>query len=323
MKKILSLLLVATMICSLMAACGAPAASASSEAPAASAAPAPAPSEPPAAPAAPATDVVAEAANGYFANFPDDKHMIGVPDLFKKIDAGEELIILDVRQPADYEKGHLKGAYNVPLGPTVASSLELIPNDVPLYVNCYTGQTSSQVVALLNMAGKFATNIQGGFNNGISTTEGFAKYVDTTAAVLPTESYPVDEAIKTAVTKYFADMEASAGTFKYFNFPAASLKELVVAESEDYTILSIRKAEDFATGHIANALNIPFGKGMQERFTEIPKDKPVVVYCYSGQTSSQTTAVLRMLGYEAYSLAGGMGKAGGSGWLGVDGPLVK
>lgn len=249
--------------------------------------------------------------------------MTSVADLFKKIDAKEELIILDVRQPADYEKGHLKGAYNVPLGPTVATALEQIPDDVPLYVNCYTGQTSSQVVALLNMAGKFATNIQGGFNNGISKAEGFEAYVDTTAAALPEGKYAVDPAIKDAVTKYFADMEAAAGTFKYFNFPVDSLKALVEAESDEYTILSIRKAEDYAAGHIAGAINIPFGKGMQAKFTDIPKDKPVVVYCYSGQTSSQTTAVLRLLGYEAYSLAGGMGAEGGAGWLGANGPVVK
>ena len=64
-------------------------------------------------------------------------------------------------------------------------------------------------------------------------------------------------------------------------------------------------------------MNIPFGKGMQEHFSEIPTDKPVVVYCYSGQTSSQTMAILRLLGYEAYSLSGGMGKEGGAGWLGA------
>ena len=61
---------------------------------------------------------------------------------------------------------------------------------------------------------------------------------------------------------------------------------------------------------------------MQEQFSTIPTDKPVVVYCYTGQTSSQTVATLRMLGFEAYSLAGGMGKEGGSGWLGAKGPVV-
>ena len=95
------------------------------------------------------------------------------------------------------------------------------------------------------------------------------------------------------------------------------------AESEDYTILSIRQEKDYAEAHIPGALHIPFGKGMQERFSEIPTDKPVVVYCYTGQTASQTMAVLRMLGYEAYNLAGGMGDAEkGTGWLGAGLPTV-
>ena len=46
---------------------------------------------------------------------------------------------------------------------------------------------------------------------------------------------------------------------------------------------------------------------MQEQFaTVIPADKPVIVYCYTGQTASQTVAVLRMLGYEAYNMSQGM-----------------
>lgn len=266
-----------------------------------------------------ATDVVKESATAYFAEFPDDKHMINVPDLFAKIDAGEEMIIIDIRRPEDYAEGHLKGAWNIPYA-NVAEFLTKIPDDTPLFVNCYSGQTSSQTVALLNIAGKYATNIQGGFNGGISTTEGYEAYVDTEEVTIPEETYQVDEAIVAAIADYYAD--ATSNTFSSFNFPPESLAELVDAKSEDYTILSIRSAEDYAKGHIEGAINIPFGKGMQERFSEIPTDKPVVVYCYSGQTSSQTMAVLRMLGYEAYSLAGGMGKEGGSGWLGGGFPVV-
>ena len=69
-------------------------------------------------------------------------------------------------------------------------------------------------------------------------------------------------------------------------------------------------------------MNIPFGKGMQEGFAQIPTDKPVVIYCYSGQTASQVMGVLRALGFEAYNLPGGMGKEGGSGWLGAGLPVV-
>lgn len=317
MKKLLALSLTFVMTCGLITGCGS-----QTNAPAETQTPV-AETQAPESEApeteAPETDVVAEAAMGYFANFPEDRHMISVADLFVKMDAGEDMLIIDIRAAEDYAEGHLKGAVNVPYA-TVGENLDIIPDDVPIFVNCYSGQTSSQTVALLNIAGKYATNIQGGFNGGISTAENYENYITTEEAALSGDEYPVDPAIKTAIVDYYA--AATSDTFKSFNFPPESLGELVEAESEDYTILSIRAAEDYAKGHIAGAMNIPFGKGMQESFSTIPTDKPVVVYCYSGQTSSQTMAVLRMLGYEAYSLTGGMGAEGGSGWLGAGLPVV-
>ena len=62
---------------------------------------------------------------------------------------------------------------------------------------------------------------------------------------------------------------------------------------------------------------------MQEQFGKLPKDKKIIVYCYSGQTSSQTTAILRLLGYDAYSMSGGVGNAEAkTGWLGEGYELV-
>lgn len=316
MKKIVALSLTFVLTCGLMTGCG----NKANETPATQTpgVESPAPTETPEA-EVPETDVVADAAMGYFANFPEDKHMINVPDLFVKMDAGEDMLIIDIRKPEDYAAGHLKGAVNIPYA-TVADALDVIPDDVPLFVNCYSGQTSSQTVALLNVAGKYATNIQGGFNGGISTAENYENYIETEESTLPGDEYAVDPAIKAAIADYYA--KATSDTFGSFNFPAESLGELVEAESEDYTILSIRRPEDFEAGHIAGAMNIPFGKGMEESFATIPTDKPVVVYCYSGQTASQTMAILRLLGYEAYNLAGGMGAEGGSGWLGAGLPVV-
>ncbi len=327
-KKILALSLTFVLSCSLVTGCGSNNTPAESEAPAT--VETPAEEEAPAteeateseAPAEEVseTDVVKEAAMAYFAEFPEDKHMITVPDLFAKMDAGEDMLLIDIRSAEDYANGHLKGAVNVPYG-TVGESLDIIPDDVPIYVNCYSGQTSSQTTALLNVAGKYATNIQGGFNRGISTAENYENYIETTENTLSGDEYPVDEAIKAAIVDYYA--KATSDTFASFNFPVDSLAELVEAESDAYTILSIRQAEDYAAGHIAGAMNIPFGKGMQESFSTIPTDKPVVVYCYSGQTASQTIAILRMLGFEAFNLAGGMGSAETeSGWLGAGQPVV-
>ena len=49
------------------------------------------------------------------------------------------------------------------------------------------------------------------------------------------------------------------------------------------------------------------------------------MYCYTGQTAGQATAALRLLGYDAVSLNGGMGTAANapSGWANKGFPVVK
>lgn len=269
--------------------------------------------------------VVAEKAMAYLANYDGAKYTIKTPDFFAKIDAGDEMLILDIRQADAYAESHVKGAVNVPFGMAIPENLAKIPDDVQLYVYCYTGQTASQTVALLNVAGKFATNVQGGFNNGISATEGFEKYVTTDAGeALADGTYDVDPDVQAAITAYYEDMVSKAGTtFANNNFAPDSLKEVLDAEMDDYFLYSVRQAVDFEAGHIQGAVNNPFGAGMQANFeAQLPKDKKIIVYCYTGQTASQTTAILRLLGYDAYNLSGGMGKEGGAGWLGKGYPVT-
>jgi rhodanese-related sulfurtransferase len=79
-------------------------------------------------------------------------------------------------------------------------------------------------------------------------------------------------------------------------------------ESNDPYIISVRKPEDYAAGHLpgavwydAKALFTPAS------LSTLPTDRPIVVYCYSGQTASQVVPVLNMLGYDASNLVYGMG----------------
>ncbi|MBE6907713.1 rhodanese-like domain-containing protein [Marasmitruncus massiliensis] len=322
MKKLAALLVSLALASSLFAGCGSkPSEASSAPASSAEASSSEAASSEPASSDAGSegSDVVTAAAMGYFENFDKAKIMKSVSDFFAAIDAGEDMFVLDVRQPDAYAEGHIKGAVNMPFGPAVAEGLSLIPDDKQVYVYCYTGQTASQVTALLNVAGKFAANVQLGFDNGISKAEGYEKYIDKEAVPVPTDTYDVDPAIQEAITKYFSDVEAAKGTaFANFNFKADSLKEVLDAEDDSYFVYSIRSAEDYAKGHIPTAVNNPFGQGMQAKFSELPTDKTIIVQCYTGQTSSQTTAILRLLGYNAYSLHGGMGSAeSGAGWLGA------
>ena len=77
--------------------------------------------------------------------------------------------------------------------------------------------------------------------------------------------------------------------------------------SNDPFMVDIRAAADFAKGHMPGAINIA-SKDLftAENLAKLPKDRQIVVNCYSGQTASQTTAGLRMMGYDAYNLLYGI-----------------
>jgi rhodanese-related sulfurtransferase/predicted small lipoprotein YifL len=255
------------------------------------------------------TMVKAAAANAYFANF-EANPVIKPEDLFAKMEAGDELFIVDIRQQADYDAGHLKGAYLAAWGQDLADKAGMLPTDKPVYIYCYTGQTAGQTVALLRMLGIDAYSVQSGYMNGISKVEGFEAYTDTTAAELPDAGASFDPFLLPEVQAYFAAVTDNG------NFQIADTDAQALIDAGSVTVLDVRKAEDYAAGHIKGAVNIPFGKGMD--FSDVPTDKQVIVTCYTGQTAGQTVAVLRMLGYNAVSLKGGMT----NGWLADSLPTV-
>ena len=69
--------------------------------------------------------------------------------------------VLDVRQPDEYEAGHVPGAVLVPLD-QLPGRLAEIPRDEHLYVICRSGGRSAAAVEALTGAGYTATNVAGG-----------------------------------------------------------------------------------------------------------------------------------------------------------------
>lgn len=271
-------------------------------------------------------NVVEEAAMDYFANMPEDIYKIDQVKFVEKVKAGEEMVILDIRQADVYAQGHIKGAVNLPWGTDISSNLEKIPKDKTVMVYCYTGQTAGQTVALLNIAGFDAKSVNLGWNLGIAKVENVNEVVETTESKLEdatkTEILPD---IKKAVTDYYTGLAAVKDT-TYANYKISEVdaKKALDEKDESVVFLSVRSAEDYAKGHIEGATNIPFAKGMQAKFDTLPKDKTIVVYCYTGQTAGQVVAVLRLLGYDAVSLNAGMGTpaTGTAGWANQGFPVV-
>ncbi len=270
---------------------------------------------------------VEDAVNNYFANLPQDNGMIAQDAFIEKVKAGEDLFILDIRQADVYNQGHIKGAINLPWDPdAIPANLDKLPGDRTIYVYCYTAQTANQTVALLNFAGFDAKSVRFGWNLGITKVAGYESVVETKANEIGgTTPYTINPEIKSAIVDYYKGLADVAGTM-YVNYKVSEdILSMMIEAEEDIIILSVRQAADYANGHIPGAINIPWGKGMEEYFGQLPEDMKIVVYCYTGQTAGQTVAGLRMLGYDAVSLNGGMGTAANSpsGWANKGFDVVK
>ena len=250
------------------------------------------------------------AANNYFADYPGSR-IITWQDLFAKIDADEEPFILSIRQEDVYSAGHIKGAALAAWGPDLAKAVSMLPKDEPVYVYCYSGQTAGQTIALLNMLDIEAISVKSGYNKGAMTIDGYEAYVTTEATELADAGASFDAVMLKEVEAYFNAVLDNA------NFKMGWDDAQAAVEAGEATVVDIRKADDFAAGHVAGAINVPFGVNMQENFGDLPSGK-LIVTCYSGQTAGQTTAVLRMLGHDAVSMHFGM-KVG---WIAEGYPVV-
>ncbi len=70
-------------------------------------------------------------------------------------------------------------------------------------------------------------------------------------------------------------------------------------------IVDVRTPEEFRDGAYPGAKNIPLSE-LGRRLGEIPKDKPVVLYCASGARSSSAARAMKQAGYADVINAGGL-----------------
>jgi rhodanese-related sulfurtransferase len=86
--------------------------------------------------------------------------------------------LLDVRQPDEYQAGHIEGARLIPLG-ELGQRLKELPRDVEIICVCHSGSRSSHATQLLSKQGYNAVNLRGGMiawaGAGLPVKKGAAK----------------------------------------------------------------------------------------------------------------------------------------------------
>lgn len=111
-----------------------------------------------------AADPVAVAVDEFLSTLPKDFYMLSPKGLKAAIDAGEPMVVVDVRELSEFEAGHIEGAIHIPLR-QLARGLDKLPSDknATLAVICRTGGRSSYgTMALWLLGYRNLKNIMGG-----------------------------------------------------------------------------------------------------------------------------------------------------------------
>jgi len=74
--------------------------------------------------------------------------------------------------------------------------------------------------------------------------------------------------------------------------------------SEQDFLLDVRTPQEFESGHIPGAVNIPVD-GLRSRLGELPRDRKIAAYCQVGQRGYLATRILLQSGFSAANIGGG------------------
>ena len=92
----------------------------------------------------------------------------------------------------------------------------------------------------------------------------------------------------------------------YENYDVKEFAELIT--DSNVVILDVRKADEFAEGHITGAILIDQFQSdfLEQAPVKLPKDKTIAIYCRSGRRSANAAGKLADVGYKCVNLKGGI-----------------
>ena len=193
-------------------------------------------------------------------------HPIDLDEVIRMGDAGAQ--ILDVREPAEYAKGHLAGSINIGLGGQYATwAGTVLDRAKPIVIIAEPGREQEAALRLGRIG---FDHVKGYLQGGMEALAGRADLV------WPTE-------------RFSAPMVA---------------EELAGADSP--LVLDMRTPREWATKHIDGSVNIPLNH-LQERIAEVPRDRRIAVHCAGGYRSSIAASILHQYGItHLIEMAGGL-----------------
>jgi hydroxyacylglutathione hydrolase len=193
-------------------------------------------------------------------------HPIDLDEVLEMGDAGAH--ILDVRDPAEFAKGHLAGSINIGLGGQYATWAGTVLDRSKRIV--IIAEPGREQEAALRLGRIGFDHVKGYMNGGMQALAGRPDLV------WPTE-------------RISAPMVAEE-----------------LASPDPPLLLDIRNPREWVTKHIDGSVNVPLNH-LQERIAEIPRDRRIAVHCAGGYRSSIAASILHQYGItNLIEMAGGL-----------------
>lgn len=274
-------------------------------------------------------ELVEAVGNTYFSNYVTASGKgvnIKIGDVFTNLTDGNtanDPYIIDWRKDVDFATGHLKGAVNMSIKDLLAKVEDgTIPTDKTILNVCYTGQTASHTTAILNLLGYEAQNLLFGMcgvttSADINGTDKWVKAIETDEfgeQLVATQETLTDEydfpTLSTGKTTAEEIIKARWQTYmdNIASWAIIGANDVFADPSKYFIVNYWPQSEYLDPGHIPGAYQMTPKTSLKADalLKYLPTDQEIVIYCYTGQTSAQIAAYLRVLGYEAYSLAYGV-----------------
>ena len=113
-------------------------------------------------------------------------------------------------------------------------------------------------------------------------------------------------------------LTTACGQQTFENYDVKEFAELIA--DSNVVILDVRKADEFAEGHIARAILIDQFQSdfVEQAKDKLPIDKTIAIYCRSGRRSANAAGKLADVGYKCVNLKGGI-----LAWKEANMPVIK
>lgn len=225
--------------------------------------------------------------------------------------------VIDIRQPDDYNGGHIEGAVNLAAADVRAhiDDTDLSAYD-EIHIVCYSGQSASWLTSLLQLAGyKNVYSMKFGMSSWHADFDRWSSKTSNEKATffVATSTDKAAEGDLPILTTGFESgeeiFEARFDAVLAEGFGTAAVSNAdVYADLGGYYIINYwPEAEYIDPGHIDGAIQYTPNESLSldTHLKTLPTDKPIAVYCYTGQNSARIATYLRLMGYNAKSITFG------------------